>query len=383
MKKIIVIILFYLICNLQLSTIGQNNNNTLQSLQSQTTKYSLSKKTNNQFEYYNADLFEITGQLPGIEGYTRLPLSAKGKVKNQFWLFSQHSSGLGIKFVTNSSAIKVRWKLKFNSYQNYFTSIAVKGLDLYALLGKSWQFVGIAIPTKQFFNESLVIEGMDSIYKEFILNLPLFDGVNNLEIGIVKGCTIECPKTEVSLKPSIVIYGTSITQGASASRPGMSYPAILSRCLNKNVINLGFSGYGKFEKDLTESIMTAKPELIILECVPNSEPEEIEKNAPDFINSIREIDKKVPILLIESIMREDSYLNLDKFNFISSQNEALRKFYKKYKKGGDDNIYYLTSNKLIGNDHEGTIDGTHLTDLGFTRISKAILRKIDEILITK
>ena len=42
-------------------------------------------------------------------------------------------------------------------------------------------------------------------------------------------------------------------------------------------------------------------------------------------------------------------------------------------------IYYLSSDGLIGYDHEGTIDGTHLNDLGMKRISEKIEGKIKEI----
>src|SRR5690606_11517257 len=127
----------------------------------------------------------------------------------------------------------------------------------------------------------------------------------SVEIGIDKGAFIDRPNHKIiETSRPIVFYGSSITQGASASRPGLTYAALLERNLNTEVINLGFSGNGKFEKEIAEFFMDAKPSLIVLDCTPNSTRAEIRENLPKTVDYIRSMDETVPIILLESIMRD-------------------------------------------------------------------------------
>jgi lysophospholipase L1-like esterase len=230
---------------------------------------------------------------------------------------------------------------------------------------------------------------MDTTTKEFILNLPLYDGIENIEIGIVKGFEISKSEDDYKIKRPIVFYGTSITQGGSASRPGLAYPSIISRDLNVETINLGFSGNGKFEKSVGLALCEIDAEIYVIDCVPNSSPEVIKKNAYNLIKQIRKARPKTPILLVESIIREYSYFQktdetiFGGLKYIQSQNNELKNAYNKLIEEGIENVFYLSSEGLIGFDHEGTIDGTHLNDLGMTRIANKIGNKINEILEVK
>jgi hypothetical protein len=335
--------------------------------------------------FYDASEFEIIGQLPNTENYERLPLNSKNKVSQPVWGLSKNSAGISIRFSSNSSTIKIRWKLKNNGNPSNMTPITAKGLDLYAYNNNKWQFVGVAKPSGTSQNEDIVIQGMDTISREYLLNLPLYDGLDLLEIGIDDNASIHKPYQKlIDTSHPIIFYGTSITQGASASRPGLTYPALLERYFNKEVINLGFSGNGRFEKEIAEYIMTAKPSVIILDCTPNSSADMIKKNLPKTIDYINSVNDTVPIILVESIIRDFAFFKKDDktvfgtMSFINEQNNALTDVYESKIKTRN-NIFYVNSENLIGKDHEATIDGTHFNDLGHYRAYERLRQEIKKI----
>lgn len=336
--------------------------------------------------FYDASEFEIIGQLPNTKTYTRLPENAEKIVREPVWQLSKHSAGISVRFSSNSSKIKIRWTLNNNSNATNMTPIASKGFDLYAYVDSKWQFVGVAQPKGTIQNEATVIIGMETRNREYLLNLPLYSGVSSLEIGIDKGTSIDKPTQKIiDTSNPIVFYGTSITQGASASRPGLTYSALIERYFKKEVINLGFSGNGRFEKEIGEYIMTSKPSIIILDCTPNSSADIIRKNLPELLDYILSLNDSIPIILVESIMRDFAFFKKDDktvfgtISFINEQNKALKEVYEKKIKTNK-NIIYVSSQKIVGQDHEATIDGTHFNDLGHYRAYEHLRQEIEKYL---
>jgi hypothetical protein len=307
--------------------------------------------------------YSVQGQLPGTRGFRRLPDSIQ--VSDDIKKLGTHSSGISVRFKTNSPSITFRWALGNTAPRPIMAGVAVKGLDVYAYTDR-WQFVGVCDNP-----ESSTISGMDSVEREYMVYLPLYSEVETLDIEVSPGFRIS-KGDEFRGKP-IIIYGTSITQGASASRPGMSYTSILSRNLNREVINLGFSGNGFYDPIFSDYLLSCDPAVIVLDCTPNSLPDTILTNLPRLISNIRD-KSNVPILLIESITREDSYFKAEKAEMIVNQNKALRKVYEAF---NDTTIYYLQGD-LIG--HEATVDGTHLTDVGMARYEEKVRAKVLDIL---
>lgn len=335
--------------------------------------------------YHDALQFQVIGQLPGCTGYARLPETAKTKVRQPVYNLSINTAGVGIRFNSDAGAVSVKWTLTGNGSTPHITATAYKGLDLYAFVNGQWEFVGLAKPSGGNINQAEIISGMTHENREYLLNLPLYDGVTKLEIGVDGNITKPLAQIIDTLNP-IVVYGTSITQGASASRPGMMYSSLLSRNLNREVINLGFSGNGFFEVALGEYIMSANPSLLILDCAVNSDSATIMKNAPALIDFVKTKNKDLHILFVESIMRENAYFKTGNgsgsYNFITKQNQALKTIFKQSEKKYT-NLHYLTHENLIGDDHEGTIDGTHLNDLGFYRMYLVLSKEVSVILKLK
>lgn len=344
------------------------------------------KETSPQIIYYPASNFDIIGQIPDTEIYSRLPEDARNKVRQPVWNLSKNSAGIAIRFTSNTTSLKLRWILKKNTNASNMTPIASKGFDLYAYRNNKWQFAGVARPQNSVSNVATIIEGMENESREYLLNLPLYDGVDSLEIGIDRDAFIRKPARQIiDTKNPVIFYGTSITQGASASRPGLTYPALLQRALNKEVINLGFSGNGRFEKEVAKYFMAANPSVILLDCTPNSSAEIIRKNLPELVEYIRSVNDAVPVVFVESIVRDYAYFKKDvqsnhgTLSFIREQNRALMDVYKSsseiYK-----NLYYIDSENLIGTDNEATIDGTHFNDLGHFRAYEQLYQFIKNII---
>lgn len=354
---------------------------------------SVAKDSDNQeqkeIQYVDGFSLKIVGKYHREKNYNRLPAKFEKIVSPVVWNLSKNSSGISIRFTTNSPVINAKWTLTKYPRRANMAQIGTSGLDLYCMVDGKWQYVNSGIPSG-LDNERILITDMDTSYKEFLLNLPLYDGVENIEIGINPDFYISAPKNSFyKINKPIVFYGTSITQGGSASRPGMAYPSIISRKLFVETVNLGFSGNGKFESSVGQALCEIDASLFVIDCTPNSHPDVIKNNTAKLLQQIRDCRPDTPILLVESIIREYSYFKqADESTFgsrkyISVQNNELKKSFNKAKSMGIEEIYYLESDGLIGYDHEGTIDGTHLTDLGFYRFADKIETKIIEILKLK
>lgn len=178
----------------------------------------------------------------------------------------------------------------------------------------------------------------------------------------------------------MVVYGSSIVQGPSACRPGMACPAILQRDLGIDVINLGFSGNAKMEKAVGTYLATVPADCYVLDCIPNPSPEEIEERIVPFIKQLRKQNPATPIILVETVFRENGNFDLELGKRVKKQNENARKGYDKLVKEGIKQLYYISSDQLIGTDHEATTDGVHLSDLGFKRIAEAIKKVVVQVI---
>lgn len=340
--------------------------------------------TNSQIVYHEASHFPVLGKITNHTEtrYERLPVYLKDNVsRNAIWNLGKNTSGLVIRFNSNSTSISAKWEVLEDVSMNHFTETGIKGLDLYAWENHEWKFVNTARPTGKE-TEQIIISTMTPKSREFMLFLPLYDGITNLSIGVDSLSNISKPKTKIiATKNPIVVYGTSITQGGCATRPGMSYTNILTRWMNQEFINLGFSGNGQLDYEIAKVMAKRKDaSLFILDFIPNVTDKQIKNKTKNFVEIIRKENPKTPILLVESIIFPHAVFDTEMANLLSVKNSTLRKQYKVMKTLGDDNLYYLSSKNLVNKDGEGTVDGIHLTDLGFQHFAKTLLNKIKDIL---
>ncbi|MEQ6122192.1 SGNH/GDSL hydrolase family protein [Reichenbachiella sp. MALMAid0571] len=300
--------------------------------------------------------------------YNRLPHYAKGKVTDAVWGLSAHTSGFYVEFKTNAPTISAKWTLTGGHVNKmpHFASTGVSGLDLYTKTANGqWHWVGVGKPNSYPDNEVVLIDNMPTDEHIFLLYLPLYNGVSSVQLGVPSGFNLQ--KVTAVDKKQIVFYGTSITQGGCASRPGMSATAILSRQLNCEVVNLGFSGSGKMELEMAELLGELNPEIYFLDCLPNMDAEMVASRVAPFVKTLRKLRPHTPIVMAENRMYENAFMDQKRYESDLNKTKELRKVYETLMQEGVLGLHYLIGKGQLGYDGESTVDGSHPTDLGFMR----------------
>ena len=304
--------------------------------------------------------------------YRRFPAAAEGKVTPSVWTLSCCTAGGQIRFATDSRRIVISVKNTDAKVNVTMAEIARSGCDLYCgtpgvdeeFWNTAWPVPGELVYTYEIFNVP------EKQVRNFRINLPLYNGVDEVFIGLEKDSKILPPVPLKSHQP-IVVYGTSITQGGCASRPGSAFTNILSRALEMEFLNFGFSGNGQNHPEVAEVLTEIKnPALFILDSEANSiSAEKVNERVPRFLDIIRKAYPTVPILVLSKIPYGKRYaLELPslkaEFRTIVEQRQAL----------GDKNIYFADGSEFFdaGDYSENTVDGAHPTDRGFFQMAKAL-----------
>ena len=341
---------------------------------------SISAQEIDQTKYFGKEHFLIEGTIVEEDlkesPYDRLPVSYKELVRAPIWNLSKSSAGVSIRFLTNTSNLKVKWEVINDFSMDHMPDTGIKGVDLYFKNGGKWQYINTGRP-QGFFNEYTLVENMDVVMREFKIFLPLYDGVKNIEIGIDSTSSIEKPSKN-SKKP-IIFYGTSITQGGCASRPGMAHTNIMSRQLDIDVYNFGFSGNCRMEQPIAELISTIEPALYIIECMPNMiKPELITERTIPLVETIRKNNPDTPIIFVDLFKSPITLLNTKIKSENESMDNALKAELEKMIESDVKNIFFIETPKLNESNHEGTVDAIHFTDLGFQRYADFLIEKLKE-----
>lgn len=320
--------------------------------------------------YHDTRQFPLYGSVvPVEEGFTRFPDSLKSQVKRELlYTLGTNTAGMSIRFSTDATSLSAKWVSTLELEMNHMTPVGIRGLDLYTLdENNEWTFVSSVRPTcNKKSSKYSIVSGMEKKMREYLLFLPLYDGIDSLYIGIDSAAIIHAPKVDMPsrVKP-IVVYGTSITQGACASRPGMAYTNILERELNREIYNFGFSGNGQLDIEVAKLMVTIDAGMIIFDCLPNNTASQLKERIEPFYRFIREYRPNVPILFIESPLFPIMRYNAKTASDITAKNVVLKEFYEKLKAEGAENIYYMNGEEVFGGNVEATVDNYHFTDIGF------------------
>lgn len=319
--------------------------------------------------------------------YTRIPASLQDSVRPDLWERSECSTGIGVRFATDSRRIGVNYRLLRNFHMVHMADTGTKGTDLYVLEGDSvWRHLNTTRPylkdKENKIIDSKYVENMDGQMREYMIYLPLYDGVEELYVKIDSAATITPGRPDV-IDPhrKIVAYGTSIMQGGCASRTGMASTNILSRELNAEVVNLGFSGEGKMDFCMARA-MNRIPDvdLFLLDPVPNCTEMMCDTLTYDFVKIIADAHPSTPIVMVEGPIYPYARYESNFRDYLPAKNAAYRRNYERLRADGYKNVYYIESAGLDGVEDDGTVDGIHLTDLGFRHYADVIGPKLREIL---
>lgn len=325
--------------------------------------------------WYDGQAMPIEGRAFGDTEsyYDRLPARAKDTVPAPVWGLSHNSAGMAFRFVTDAASFKIRWAVRNASLaMPHMPATGVSGVDVYQRTPEGWRFVKNGKPAAVT-NEVAVSVTPNA---ECLVYLPLYNGTAFVEIGLPKGKTVSTPPARPSgvAKP-VVIYGTSITQGGCASRPGLAFTAIAGRFADVPVVNLGFSGNGKMELVLCDLVAEIDASAYVLDCLWNMNDDLIKERAEPFIRALQQKRPETPILLAE---------DCNVFNRApTSKARLLRGIYDKLK--AEDaakwqRLHYLEAKEMLGHDTEGTVDGCHPNDLGMMRQGEVFGAAIKKVL---
>ena len=292
--------------------------------------------------------------------------------------YSKASSGLYIVFKTNSSKISARWENVPKRIGDNMTGISQLGLDLYIKDNGKWRFAAVGrvsiLPEKNERTKTL-ISNLAEGEKECLLYLPGWCELTKVEIGVDKDATIEgLPKP---FKHKVIVHGSSITHGASASRPAMNYPALLSRNLGIDFVNFGFSGQCKMQPQFLEFLKRCEADAFVFDAFSNPTEKQIKERLNNFVEELVKAHPGKPLIFIQSPIDLDSNFDTKKYaarlSLIATSAKMMKALAKRHK-----DVYFLDVPNVLGTD--ATIDNSHPTDLGFDRFLKAYQPKIAKIL---
>ncbi|NBV24940.1 MAG: hypothetical protein EBS05_23850 [Proteobacteria bacterium] len=310
--------------------------------------------------------------------FDRLPAKAEGKVTPAVWGLSRDSAGMMVRFKTDAKAIYTRYTLaKTNLAMPHMPATGVSGLDLYARdTDGKWKWVQVTRPGSAKV-ETTLISDLAPGEREYAAYLPLYNGIESLEIGVPAGAKFEglAPRAE---KP-IVFYGTSITHGACASRPGMVHTAILGRRFDRPVMNVGFSGNGRMDAAVGELLTEVDAAVYVIDCLPNMGPGDVTAKCVPLVKQLRAARPNTPIVLVEDRRFTNEWITPAKKKFHDDNHAALRAAYEQLQKEGVTKLSYISGDHLYGDDTDGATDASHASDLGFLRqadIFEPVLRAV-------
>lgn len=298
--------------------------------------------------------------------FDRFPAEAEGKVSKSVWSLSRDSAGMMVRFQTDATAIWAHYVLRSEQLaMPHMPATGVSGLDLYARdpQGK-WRWVNCTRPSSKEVRQAIISDLAPGL-REYAAYLPLYNGVESLKIGVPPGAKFQglAPR---QAKP-LVFYGTSITHGGCASRPGMVHTAILGRRLDRPVVNLGFSGNGRMDQAVGEYMARIDAAAYVIDCSPNMGPADVRGKCPVLVKLLRAARPQTPIVLVEDRVFTNTWIRPERQKFHADNHAALRESFETLKKEGLAQLFYIAADRMLGDDTEGTVDGSHPNDLGFLR----------------
>lgn len=291
---------------------------------------------------------------------------------------AQKPTGMYVSFKTNSSKIYASWTVVPHKLRDNMPIIMQRGLDLYIKKEGEWQYVQasrISCDPSVTSHEKRLAKFLPEGENEFILYLPCWCEVTSLKIGIDSNATIV--GTPSPFRHKVIVYGSSITHGAAASRPGLTYTSIMSRNLGIEFANFGFSGQCMMQPTFLEILKTCEADAFLFDTFSNPSAKVIEARLPKFVEELVKAHPGKPLIFMQSAIPLDYCVDSGKrakrklrFDTAAHIMKDLTKQYK--------DVYFLDVPNVIGKD--GSMDNTHPNDLGFQRFVKAYQPKIAKIL---
>lgn len=324
--------------------------------------------------------FNIEGEPFSVYGiffengkYRRLPQKVAKDVSKGVYSLHANTAGGRVKFITDSSVIAIRAVMSGVEKSAQFPLVGTFGFDLY--VGHEAEYYATFIPpTNVSSGYESILHFDDNTEREITINFPLYCDVSELYIGLEENAVLK-KAPEYTYRKPIVFYGSSITQGGCASRPGNTYENIISRTLHTDYTCLGFSGNALGENEIAQYIKNLDMSVFVYDYDHNAPTlKHLEDTHQRMFKTIRESNPDLPIIL----------LSRPKYRLNEEDRERLtviRRTYTDAIAEGDKNVYFIDGPTLMqyaGTD--GTVDGVHPNDMGFHSIAKVLISQLQTLL---
>jgi hypothetical protein len=306
----------------------------------------------------------------------RLPLRMQAAVPEGVWGLAQHTSGARLRFASDTTALGIRARFNALGYMNNMPRSGQVGIDLW-VDGEYWRPAFPATNAIDFCE--LFFDNMPRQRREYCLYLGLYAPIEVMALGVDDEATLEAPAPFALDKP-VVYYGSSITQGGCATRAGMSYQAIVSRALNVDFVNLGFSGAGRGEPALAEAVSEIDAACYVMDWAQNCPTiEEFSSRYAPFIEIIRRDHPDAPIVCITPIWSQSELWGGNAKN--AEMREVVREVVIQRHAAGDANVTLVEGWDLLGPENrDGLVDASHPNDIGFVSMARGLEPVLREVL---
>lgn len=298
----------------------------------------------------------------------RLPARLKESFRPAVWSLAQQPSGGRLRFRTDSSRIGIVASNPGTGTMHHMTSIGQSGFDLYL----DGEYQNSAWPDKDGKIAKEWAAGAAAGPRDVTIYLPLYKGVTVKEIVLDKGAKVEAPRPFALAKP-VLYYGSSITQGGCAENPGLSAAAIVSRRLNVDFVNLGFSGNGLGEPAVAQAVAEVDASAFVLDYWGNPSPQVYRDTLPGFVDTIRSKHPKTPILVTGPYWFPGEAVNPSLKSSQEEKRAIARDFVEARRKAGDEQISHVNGFEMLSREQaEGLVDGVHANSIGFYFCAKGL-----------
>lgn len=327
--------------------------------------------------FYNvqSEPFQIYGVFYQNGKFRRLPESVSAAASSGVHFLHANTAGGRVRFRTNSPYVAISAKMENIYKMPHFALTGSAGFDLYSDDGIINRYIGTFKPPYNIEDGYQgVVELGSNAFQDITIHFPLYSDVTELMIGIEETSSLVTPTPYQNLKP-IVYYGSSITQGGCASRPGNAYQNIITRVNRIDHINLGFAGSAKAEDAMIDYIKDLEMSLFVYDYDHNAPtPEYLAGTHEKMFRAIRAQQPDLPIIMLS---RPKIYLDENDRKRLA----IIQATYQNALAAGDRNVYFIQGSDLMSEtDNDGTVDGTHPNDYGFHSMSRVIGTYISKIL---
>ena len=328
--------------------------------------------------YYDIEQepFRIYGVKKENGKFRRMPEAVAASVSEGVYSLHTNTAGGRVRFVTDSPFVAVHAEIEGIARFGHMTPTGVAGLDMYSREDGIERAVGSFIPRygmeKGF---EYIIDFTERRERVVTINFPLYSDLIKLYVGLEQGAVLKEPPAYTYPVP-VVSYGSSITQGGCANRPGNCYQHILTRQFDCDHLNLGFSGWARAEDEMIDWVKQLDMSVFIYDYDHNAPTlEHLKATHEKMFKAVREAHPKLPIIIMP---RPKYYLSSEE----KARAEVVRTTYKNAVAAGDENVYYIDGPTLMAECRDnGLVDRNHPTDLGFYSMAKAIAPVLGELLM--